>query len=244
MTATVSPYEQNSGPLLWTAQAPYTVIGPDTDLQFDPSNDFVYTDPKRAYFVEAVRWYEYGSQWRPVPPSNPSQVPFQIRYTFHRFYHPYTNLFWHEIFNGGLPALYQPALQASPATVDPSHSDNFSFKNTYTPVPGRVHWGEDGEIIDFTRSAPYSVYNWELFFHLPYYIAQSLNQNQQDSWEVALKGRREYWRDRYRRPRRQPAVPDRAARFGNDGSSIPIGSLLCTSAALIQVWSVLGGSVV
>jgi hypothetical protein len=129
--------------------------------------------------VEAVRWYEYGSQWRPVPPSNPSQVPFQIRYTFHRFYHPYTNLFWHEIFNGGLPALYQPALQASPATVDPSHSDTFSFKNTYNPVPGRVHWGEDGEIIDFSRSAPYSVYNWEVFFHLPFYIAQSLKQNQQ-----------------------------------------------------------------
>lgn len=178
-TTTVSPYEQNVGPLLWTAQAPYAVIGPDTDLQFDPSNDFVYTDHKRAYFVEAVRWYEYGSQWRPVAPSNPSQTPFQIRYTFHRFYHPYTNLFWHEIFNGGLASLYQPALQASPATVDPSHSDNFSFQGTYSPVPGRVHWGEDGEIIDFTRSAPYSVYNWELFFHLPYYIAQSLKQNQQ-----------------------------------------------------------------
>ncbi len=178
-TTTISPYEQNSGPLLWTAQAPYAVIGPDTDLQFDPGNDFVYTDPKRAYFVQAVRWYEYGSQWRPVAPSNPSQVPFQIRYTFHRFYHPYTNLFWHEIFNGGLPALYQPALQAAPAKVDPSHTDDFSFKSTYNPVPGRVHWGEDGEIIDFARSAPYSVYNWELFFHVPYYIAQSLKQNQQ-----------------------------------------------------------------
>lgn len=175
----VSPYEQNAGPLLWTAQAPYAVVGPDTDLQFDPSNDFIYSDHKRAYFVEAVRWYEYGSQWRPVAPSNPSQVPFQIRYTFHRFYHPYTNLFWHEIFKGGLPALYQSALQASPASADPSYTNPFSFPGTYSPVATRVRWGEDGEIIDFKRSAPYSVYNWELFFHLPYYVAQSLKNNQQ-----------------------------------------------------------------
>ena len=178
-TTTVSPNEQNVGPLLLTAQAPFAVIGPDTDLQFDPGNDFFYTDPKRAYFVQAARWYEYGSQWRPVTPSNPADVPFQLRYMFHRFYHPYTHLFWHEIFNGGLPSLYTPALQASPATVDPSQGDNFSFQATYNPVVGRVSWGEDGEIIDFSRSAPYSCYNWELFFHVPFYIAQALAQNQQ-----------------------------------------------------------------
>ena len=178
-TTTISPYEQNAGPLLLTAQAPYAVVGPGTDLEFDPANDFFYSDPKRAYFVEAARWYQYGSQWRPVAPSNPSDVPFQLRYTFHRFYHPYTQLFWHEIFNGGLDALYTPALQSSPASVDPSHSDNFSFKATYNPITGRVRWGEDGEIIDFSREAPYSLYNWELFFHVPFYIAQSLAQNQQ-----------------------------------------------------------------
>ena len=178
-TTTTSPYEQNAGPLLMTAQAPFAVSGPATDLQFDPGNDFIYSDPTRAYFVEAARWYEYGSQWRPIAPSNPAEVPFQLRYTFHRFYHPYTHLFWHEIFNGGLPSLYTPALQASPATVDPSQGDNFSFNATYNPVVGRVSWGEDGEIIDFSRSAPYSCYNWEVFFHVPFYIGQALVQNQQ-----------------------------------------------------------------
>ena len=178
-TATVSPLEQNVGTLLQTAQAPFAVIGPATDLQFDPSNDFIYTDPKRAYYVTATRYYEYGSQWRPIAPSNPADVPFQIRYRFQRFYHPYTHLFWHEIFNGGLPTLYSPALQASPATVDPSQGDTFSFQGTYNPVVGRVSWGEDGEIIDFSRSAAYSGYNWELFFHVPLYVSQMLLQNQQ-----------------------------------------------------------------
>ncbi len=178
-STTVSAQEQNVGPLLQSAQAPYAVIGPATDLQFDPANDFVYTDPKRAYYVQATRYYEYGSQWRPVVPSNPADVPYQIRYSFQRFYHPYTDLFWHEIFNAGLPALYSPTLQASPATVDPSQGDNFSFQTTYNPVVGFVNWGEDGEIIDFSRSAAYSVYNWELFFHVPLYVGQALRHNQQ-----------------------------------------------------------------
>jgi hypothetical protein len=175
----IAGLEQNVGPLLLTAQAPFRVIGAATDLAFDPTNYFFYRDPKRSYFVESTRYYEYGSQWRPVAPSNPGATPFEVRYRVHRFYHPYTKLFWHEIFAGDLPALYDRAVQLTPDQVDPSHGDTFSFQATYKPVPGRVIWGEDNEIVDFDPSAAYASYNWELFFHVPLYIAQQLSQNQQ-----------------------------------------------------------------
>ena len=152
-TATIKPFEQNVGPLLEAAQAPFDIVGPSTDLQFDPTNDFVYTDTKRAYYVTATRYYEYGSQWRPVAPSNPANAPFEVRYYFHRFYHPYTKLFWHEIFNSGLAGLYTTTMQTQPDKVDPAAGDTFSFQTSYQPAVGRVNWGEDNEIIDFSARA-------------------------------------------------------------------------------------------
>ncbi len=101
-----------------------------------------------------------------------------MRYVFHRFYHPYTRLLWHQLSAGGFPALYDRNLQLSPDTIDPSGADVFSFSGTYHPVTPRS-WGEDNEIVAFDRDAAYSVYNWELFFHVPLYVAERLSQNQQ-----------------------------------------------------------------
>ena len=38
---------------------------------------------------------------------------------------------------------------------------------------------QDRQFIDFSTSGAFSVYNWELFYHIPLYIAQMLSQNQQ-----------------------------------------------------------------
>jgi hypothetical protein len=38
---------------------------------------------------------------------------------------------------------------------------------------------QDRQFLDFTPSGPFSVYHWELFYHIPLYIAQLLSQNQQ-----------------------------------------------------------------
>ena len=38
---------------------------------------------------------------------------------------------------------------------------------------------QDRQFLDFSPSAAFSVYNWELFYHIPLYIAQLLSQNQQ-----------------------------------------------------------------
>jgi Tc toxin complex TcA C-terminal TcB-binding domain/Neuraminidase-like domain/Salmonella virulence plasmid 28.1kDa A protein len=175
----VSALEQNVGALLNTAPEPFRVVGPDADLGFDPTSYFFFQDTRRCYFVEAARYYQWGSAWLPVPPSNPGSAPFEVRYVFHRFYHPYTRLFWHQLSAGGFPALYDRNLQLSPDTIDPSGADVFSFSGTYQPVTPRVSWGENNEIVAFDRDAAFSVYNWELFFHIPLYVAERLSQNQQ-----------------------------------------------------------------
>ena len=68
----------------------------------------------------------------------------------------------------------------------------------------RVSWGENNEIIDFARDAAYSVYNWELFYHAPLFIAERLSQNQQ--FEDALT-----WFHYIFNPTRQVPNPFRSA---------------------------------
>ncbi len=190
---TTGALEQNVGPLLNAASVPFRVVGPDSDLAFDPTAYFFYQDTRRCYFVESVRYYQWGSAWLPTPPSDPAHAPFEVRYRFHRFYHPYTRLFWHQLAGGGFPTLFNRDLQLRPDSIDPSGADVFSFQSTYQPFTPRVDWSQgenlsedrNKEIVDFSRAAAYSVYNWELFFHTPLYVAERLSQNQK--FEDAVK---------------------------------------------------------
>ena len=181
LTFTSIPPELPSGSvtLLNTAQVPFRVIGPDSSLTFDPANYFFYQDNRRCYYVEPTLWYWAGSMWTQTAPSSPSSVPYEASYYFRRFYHPYVKLLWHQLGSEGFPGIYNSELQQNPDQVDPSHADVFSFKNTYNPTLPWVQWGEDNEILDFAPNAAYSVYNWELFFHNPLYIAGLLSQNLQ-----------------------------------------------------------------
>ncbi|MGH9205499.1 MAG: hypothetical protein ACRD1G_02910, partial [Acidimicrobiales bacterium] len=177
--------EQNVGPLLNTAPLPYRVVGPADEIAFDPGTYFFYQDNRRCYFVESDKTWWTGSWWSPAAPSNPDTVPFQIEYGFHRFYHPFTRLFWHQLSGGGFPALYDRNLQLNPDQIDPSGSDRFGFQAGYQPFVQRVWWdnddinGQDREFLDFRRGASHAIYNWELFFHIPLYVATLLSQNQQ-----------------------------------------------------------------
>jgi hypothetical protein len=42
-----------------------------------------------------------------------------------------------------------------------------------------IQSSQDRQFLDFSTSATFSVYNWELFYHIPLYVAQLLSQNQQ-----------------------------------------------------------------
>lgn len=256
--ASADALEQNAGTLLGSAQVPFRVVGPDTDLAFVPSSYFFFQDSRRCYFVAGDKYYMTGSTWSPVTPSDPSTAPYQVRYTFEPFYHPFTRLFWNQLAGGGFDLLYDLNLQQVPDDVDPSYSEVFSFQTNYDPawmvewdhasasttlasaisatattitvtnniwVPlptfyvtigseilkvsgaigtDRTTWvvqrgqqgttaasalggvavvpsfaSQDRQFLDFSPGASFSVYNWELFYHIPLYIAQLLSQNQQ-----------------------------------------------------------------
>jgi hypothetical protein len=156
--------EQNYGPLLKTATLPFRVVGPNTFYSFVPHFDFVFSDNQRSYFVHPAVDVEKANR-------------FRIDYSFSRFYHPYTGLFWHELSSGGVNGLYDPRLQSEPGKFGAAEA--FSFTRTYSPLSGRTTFDGDAETVDFSANAAFSVYNWELFYHVPLYIAQLLSQNQQ-----------------------------------------------------------------
>ena len=110
-----------------TAPLPFRVVGPDTDLAFDPASYFFFQDNRRCYFVESQKYYWTGSAFSPVVPSDPSTVPYEVRYGFHVFYHPFTRLFWNQLAGGGFDLLYDPNLQQNPDQIDPSGADVFSL---------------------------------------------------------------------------------------------------------------------
>jgi len=181
----VPALDQNSGVLLSNAMLPFRIIGPDTDLNFDPTSDFFFQDTRRCYWVESQKYYQTGSTWSPIVPSDPTSVGYEVKYVFHPFYHPFTRLFWNQLSAGGFDLLFNPNLQENPDQIDPSQADVFSFNSWYGPVTSRVWWdhddvtGQDRQYLDFNYNSAFSVYNWELFYHIPLYIAQLLSQNQQ-----------------------------------------------------------------
>ncbi|MBE8989894.1 neuraminidase-like domain-containing protein [Nostoc sp. LEGE 12450] len=109
-----------------------------------------------------------------------SLLLFQFRqFHFKNFYHPFVCDFAKLIHNPlkGIPALMSRETQLK--------NTSFQFFNTYQPTPAVV-WAPDDpklpaypqEVVDFTPDGAYSPYNWELFFHAPLLIANSLSKNQ------------------------------------------------------------------
>ena len=52
------------------------------------------------------------------------------------------------------------------------------FSNRYDPVDKRVEPPYPKQEVEFSFTGAYSLYNWELFFHAPFLIAERLRQNQ------------------------------------------------------------------
>jgi fibronectin type 3 domain-containing protein len=180
-----SSLQQNVGPLLDNAAVPSRVVGPDSDLTLDPGSYFFLQDNRRCYWVEGQRNYWTGSAWAPITPSDPASAPYEVKYWFHVFYHPFTGLFWNQLAGGDFGDLYDVNLQLYADSVDSSGADQFSFQSGYSPHMPPVWWdhddytGLDRQFLDFSLGSAFGVYNWELFYHIPLYVAQLLSQNQQ-----------------------------------------------------------------
>lgn len=98
-----------------------------------------------------------------------------LQFNITPFYHPYSKLFIRELNRYGVKGILNRDIQVHPETIAPEN--HFDFNAKYNPQNG-AYTSNNTEIVDFAFGGAYSVYNWELFFHAPLYIACKLSENQ------------------------------------------------------------------
>jgi hypothetical protein len=170
--------------LLGRIQNPHIVI-PQQEPVFDSLDPFFIIDPERIYLVQP-EFFSVSSH--PVELEDLTYVKqWSTSFAFQTFYHPYARTFLRELEIGGMPQLMSRSLQLNPQAVR-NWPTTFNFANLYDPqaavakpYPGVSQTGDPGETwLDFTpgSAGPYSLYNWEIFYHAPMFVASLLMQNQ------------------------------------------------------------------
>lgn len=153
----------------------YSVIDSQAKA-FAGAGSFFVWDPRRTYFVDYI-WrtnYSYVSRaWR-------ARVISSFGFFIH--YHPFVELFIKELNIWGIKGLLNRRIQVDPGSV-PGSPVLFNFAD-YQPDNKNVAQPHPVEDVDFTYSGAYAPYNWELFFHVPFFIANRLSANQR--FEEAL----------------------------------------------------------
>jgi hypothetical protein len=97
-------------------------------------------------------------------------------YRFDNFFHPYVCAFIEEVRRIGIGGLYAPDEQGAVADLSRQQRNDEAadrFHAAYTPTVW-VKTPYPFDEIDFSATGAYSQYNWELFFHVPFYVANRL----------------------------------------------------------------------
>jgi hypothetical protein len=181
---------QTSVELLGQITNPHIIV-PSQELIFDSTDPFFVADPTRTYLVQPT-FYTISS--------NPQEITditymsqWSTSYVFETFYHPYARTFLRELEIGGISQLMERNLQTNPQGVR-GWTPAFNFQTLYNPQPpvAKPYPGaaptpatpspDPGETsLDFAigDAGAYSLYNWEIFYHVPMFVASLLLQNQQ-----------------------------------------------------------------
>jgi hypothetical protein len=141
---------------------------------FEEAGAFFVWDPHHTYFVDYVWRTAYSGGWQPYQFSS---------FKFFIHYHPFVELFIKELNMNGIKGLLNRRIQVDPAGV-PGSPTLFNFAD-YQPDYYNVAEPIPVEDVDFTYLGAYAPYNWELFFHVPFFIANKLSANQR--FEEALE---------------------------------------------------------
>jgi hypothetical protein len=107
-------------------------------------------------------------------------------FQFFPHYHPFVELFIKELNIKGIKGLLNRQIQIDPANI-PDSPTIFNFDD-YGPthnVTNSEMQPRPVEAVDFSYEGAYAPYNWELFFHVPFFIANKLSANQR--FEEALE---------------------------------------------------------
>jgi hypothetical protein len=103
-------------------------------------------------------------------------------YVFQTFYHPYVCDLVKTLNTSGIDGLYKTIVHDTDGRLkdgiqNRAASEIFIPNGAYNPT-SVVQTPFPVEQVDFNYSGVYSIYNWELFFHIPLLIATSLSRNQ------------------------------------------------------------------
>lgn len=138
------------------------VVPGNVSANLFPLDTFIYQDYKNCFFVEK------GTTIRTR--LNPTGTV----YTFQNFRHSKVEDFQNRLYHDGLENLLQ-------RTFITGLTNDLDFNNTYAPT-SYVNSFQGTYLptnsVDFRESSPTSLYNWELFFHIPMLIANKLMQDQ------------------------------------------------------------------
>ncbi|PTQ98229.1 virulence plasmid A protein [Mucilaginibacter yixingensis] len=126
----------------------------------DPAHDL--NKIKQEYLADP-EYAKLAAEWDYYKNHKPQMM-------FRNFYHPLVCYIKSAVYNGGIQSIMTYEVQ--------SKVNSFNFNSTYQPTPVVAH-PYPVEDIDFTAEGSYSSYNWELFYHLPFYVANQLSLNQQ-----------------------------------------------------------------
>lgn len=108
---------------------------------------------------------------------------YVTKFYFRTFYHHHTHLFRRMINRYGALGLYRPDRlnSTTPPVVQAARvsDDTIIFGTQYQPNSSLTATPHPTNKIDYSPDGAYSVYNWEIFYHMPMLIAQRLSDNLQ-----------------------------------------------------------------
>ena len=163
------------------------IVVPQQETIFNSTDPFFVTDDARSYLVSS-HYFTLGS--RPTELTLPASTnQWTTRYAFETFYHPYARTLLRELEIGGVAQLMSRDLQTNPQKVRAAPTFDFNGYQPQAwvvrPFPGEASptlnpAADPGEsFLDFApgSSGAYSLYNWEVFYHAPMFVAALLMQN-------------------------------------------------------------------
>ncbi|HSZ69478.1 MAG TPA: neuraminidase-like domain-containing protein [Solirubrobacteraceae bacterium] len=175
MNASYVLYDKLPSELVLERADYYRLITPHQSPTFDSRLPFFHRDSAREYFVAATNYYENEGSFSTARPEDVYEPFYRAEYRFWPFYHPFARLFVARLNIDGLQGLYAQELQLEPAKVA---EVEFDFATYYKPT-AVVLEPYPQEAVDFEPEDGYALYNWELFFHVPFLVANALSTNQE-----------------------------------------------------------------
>ncbi len=146
----------------------------------DKKNDRLYLGKKSA--IKSIISSILADPQKSASQAGPGFLIRGLRYLFQTFYHPYISAFLRELNKNGIEGLLKRKIQTEPHIFLPRLPSgqvitSLNFESEYEPeiIVREPYPIED---VDFSFGGPYSLYNWELFFHIPHLIADRLSNNQ------------------------------------------------------------------